>query len=105
MIDIEVRIIFWANLERLINRNYDFTDELIASVLQILKGGQYSSFVTGVTVEKDKDKIMPKYGYTMQQFKSFMYPLTAFAVSVRMTVSSTLDCIEITNFNESYSPC
>jgi hypothetical protein len=105
MIEVEIRIIFWANLNRLISRTYDFTDELIASVMKNLKAGSQSSYITGITIEKDKDKIMPKYGYTMKQFKSFMYPMTAFAVSVRLNVEDTIDCITITNFNESYSPC
>lgn len=102
--DFTIKLIVTAQLNKLASRDYDFTDELIASVVQALDGGYYKNDITSIRVIKDRNQVFSKYGYTMNQFFSFMYPKTAFAIEINMTLNSDLSCFNAGSFATSFSP-
>src|SRR5574343_181179 len=47
-ISFEINAIFWANLNNIADRDYDFTDELLASALNAFVDGYYKNEITNV---------------------------------------------------------
>lgn len=103
---ITLNAVFYANLERVANRTYDFTDELAASALKAIATGYYSSDITNISVIKDKRQVYDKYGYSYEQLKQHSYPYTAFKIQFTMTIDFSMDCMNPGGFDASYSsPC
>jgi len=94
----EISVIVWANLNLLASRDYDFTDELMASVRQALVNGIYSNEITRVRMTKDKNQVFQKYGYSYQSLYSFMYPKTAFKITLTMEMTVDADCFSPGSF-------
>lgn len=99
---IVLNIIFYANLKRIANRVYDFTDELAATVFTTLTEGVYSSDITTLRLIKDKQNIYNKYGYSYEQLKQLSYPYTAFKFQI--SLNTDLTCIAPSSFDASFSP-
>jgi len=104
LVEFQMNIIVWANLKNLASRTYDFTDELIASVVIAIQDGYYKNDITSISVTKDKDKVFNKYGYDYTTLKSFMYPNTAFKITITMSNEETLSCLSAGTFDPSFSP-
>lgn len=100
----QFNVIVSANLKRLASRDYDFTDELIAATIIAIKDGYYKNDITSISVTKDKDKVFNKYGYDYNTLKAFMYPNTAFKVTITMNVNSDFECLNAGSFDPSFSP-
>jgi hypothetical protein len=102
--NLTLEIVFWANLKRIANRAYDYTDELIGTAINAIKDSTISNDITGITVVRDRNRAFEKYGYTFKQMKGFMFPHTAFKLVINMpAVESNLECISA-GFDQSYSP-
>lgn len=101
----QINIIIYANLKQLANRDYDFTDELIAAVIKAVTiDGTYENDITNISVTKDKNLVFNKYGYSYEMLKAFMYPNTAFKVTLTMNINDNLECLTAGAFDPSYSP-
>lgn len=105
MFTLIINIQFWANLNRIADLSYDFTDQLMGEAMKVLSEGTYNSDITRIEWTKDKNLLFSKYGYTFKQFRSFMYPMTGFRLQLEMQIDSDISCIELENFNQSFSPC
>jgi hypothetical protein len=101
---VTVNLIFYGNLKRIANRTYDFTDELIQSVLAALRAGTYGSEIVEYRVIKDKNRVFDKYGYTYEQLKQFAYPYTGFKIQIDIPSDYSFECNPTTDFDQSYSP-
>lgn len=103
---ITVNIVGTANLKKIANRVYDFTDELAATVLDAIRNGTYSSDILTARVIKDRTRVFEKYGYSFEQLKQLSYPYTGFKIQIEITVDASLDCTPAGGFDASYSsPC
>lgn len=100
----QIDIIFWANLRKIAQRDWDFTDELISQALDALDKGSMSSDILNIEVFQNNktDGIFDSFGYTLQQLKSFMFPQTAFKLRLSLNVNEQLGCVS-TDFGSSIS--
>jgi len=104
LIDITVRIICTFNLKNLATRSYDFTDELMAVVLQGLRDSDLNQDINSKQIVKDKNLIFSKYTYVFNELQSLAYPMTGFAIDLGITSDYNLDCVPPGTFDESFSP-
>lgn len=102
LITYEIDVIFWANLKMIANRDYDFTDQLITEAKGRFENGNFSSDITSIQWFFKHDQIFNEYGYTLDQFHSFMFPKTAFRIHLVMEVENE-SCHEEEDFGSSIS--
>jgi hypothetical protein len=100
----EINVIFWANLNRIADRTYDFTDELLASALNAFSTGYYKNDITAIKATIDRDKVFNKYGYSFKDQYSFLYPKTCFKITLTMNMNNNLSCFNDGTFDASFSP-
>lgn len=74
--------IFWYNLAKIDGRNYDYSSELIAHVLKVIRGSEYLTKVIDIKVEKRPEEVFSKYSLNPLTDNQFlMYPYGAFKIS------------------------
>lgn len=98
----EIDVIFWANLRKIAQRDWDFTDELISQAMQVFDVGNMSSDILSMEFFTKTDEVFDAFGYDVQQFKQFMFPQTAFKLRLQITVNEQLGCVT-TDFGSSTS--
>lgn len=103
-VSIDINVLFWANLNLLADRDYDFTDELMASAYTALANGYYKNDITRIKTTHDRNQVFNKYGYDYGQNYSYLYPKTCFKLTLTMTIANPLCDFNGTSFNESFSP-
>ena len=103
-ISFDINVVFWANLNNIADRDYDFTDELLASVLNAFVDGYYNNDITNIKTTIDRDKVFNKYGYSFKDQFSFLYPKTCFKVTISMKINNNLSCFNDGTFDASFSP-
>jgi len=78
-------VVFWFNLAKISGRNYDYSSELVAHVLKILKASDYHAKLEDIKIEKRPDEIFAKYSMDEMESQFLMYPYGAFKISFKIT--------------------
>ena len=83
--------IFWFNQNKIDNRNYDYTHELIGDILKTYD--TYSNITEDITIEENLENIYNKYDLPQERIQQFMYPFTGVKFTFTVTNCESLECI------------
>jgi len=87
--------ICWYNLPRMdSSKGYDYSPELIAHVLKVIREGEYNSNVSNINVDVNPESIFDKYSMNQVDTQFLMYPYGAFKITFDYTDYSQVDCFE-----------
>lgn len=88
---VTINQVFWFNQNKIDNRNYDYTHELIAD---ILKTYELSSTITEeIEVNTTLEDIYSRYDLPQERVQHLMYPYTGVKFTFTVTICESLECI------------
>jgi len=88
---VTINQIFWFNQNKIDNRNYDYTHELIGDILKTYD--LYSDITENIEIEETLDNTYNKYDLPQEQSQQFMYPYTGVKFTYTVTACESLECI------------
>lgn len=88
-------IVFWCNLERIdVNRAYDFTDQLVGHVINVLRYNFDSNIAHNIGVELRSEQAYSNYSMRDVDNRFITLPYTAFRISFTYTEFQSGSCYE-----------
>ncbi|MBG8556161.1 hypothetical protein [Hymenobacter guriensis] len=83
-------MVLWANLPRIDNRGYDYSDELMADAMRVLTDTLPDAEV--LTVERRPEEVFRRYGWEVAQHQLLMYPYAAARIVFIAHTPGLIDC-------------
>jgi hypothetical protein len=95
--------IFWFNQNKIDDRNYDYTHELIADILKTYELN--SNITEEIQIEENIENIYNKYDLPQERVQHLMYPFTGVKFTFTVTICESLECIPEFTLISSPSDC
>jgi hypothetical protein len=87
--------ICWYNLPAMDgSKGYDYSPELIAHVLKVIRESDYNSNISNVSVDVNPENIFDKYSLDQATTQFLMYPYGAFKITFDYSDTVEVDCFD-----------